>query len=393
MAKYNIKSDLKRIIEKYLDGKASEEEKAFLEKYYNFFEPQENILDGLSKQNIADLEHKMQHTILSKLKREADRPKLTRLFPYKYVAAAVLLIVGIYGIYYVQRHQAFTDQVVQVNHLADSSDKVVMLTLSDGRRVKLQELQSGTVAEESGTRIEKKADGSIVYTVNERTFSDKDEHKFNTIHTPNGQLSQINLPDGTKVWLNAESSLKYPIAFRGTQRVVELDGEAYFEVTKNKEKPFIVKAKETEVKVLGTKFNVNAYANDAFTKTTLTEGLVLINKEKLSKLLKPGQQAITLKDQPSITISDVDIEEAMAWKSGYFMFNNLDIRTVMNMISRWYDIDVEYKGKSENEVFIGTVSRFESIEKLLQTIELTGSVHFKITDEPNKKRRKVVVMP
>jgi len=394
MAKYNMRSDLKRIIKNYLRGKASEEEKTFLEKYYNFFDARENILDSLSEQKIAEIGNKMEQHVLSTLRKDKVRPKLIRLLPYKYVAAAVLLIVGIYAIYYIQDHKTVTEENIYVNSdLTDSTENVVMLTLSDGKKVKLQDIQSGVVAEESGTKIEKKADGTIVYTTGESTFFDTKENKFNTISTPNGQLSQINLPDGTRVWLNAESSLKYPITFIGNQRLVELNGEAYFEVFKNKEKPFIVKAKDTEIKVLGTKFNVSAYSNDNFTKTTLTEGLVSISREKLAKLLKPGQQALSLKEQAGINISDVDIEEAMAWKNGYFMFNNLDIKTVMNMIRRWYNIDVEYQGKIENEVFIGTISRFENIEKLLNTIELTGGVHFKITEEPNKKRRKVIVMP
>ncbi|ADY51668.1 anti-FecI sigma factor, FecR [Pseudopedobacter saltans DSM 12145] len=394
MAKYNFKSDLKRIVKKYLEGKASEEEKAFLEKYYSFFNSEKNALDSLSVKQITDLEDAMEHNILLKLKRHGERPKWIKLFPYKYVAAAVLLIVGLYAIYHVRSEKSIPDQIARIDErLLDSGENVVMLTLSDGKKVKLQDIESGIVAEESGTKIEKKADGTIVYTASESTFFDTKENRFNTISTPNGQLSQINLPDGTKVWLNAESSLKYPVAFIGNKRLVELNGEAYFEVAKNKEKPFVVKAKDSEIKVLGTKFNVSAYSDDNFTKTTLAEGLVSIAKEKTSKLLKPGQQALILNNQSAIDITNVDTEEAMAWKNGYFMFNNMDIKTVMTMISRWYDIEVEYQGKTENEVFIGTVSRFEDIEKLLRTIELTGIVHFKISDNSNKKRRKVVVMP
>ncbi len=395
MNEYNIQSDLKKIISKYLDGKASEEEKAFLERYYVFFDKEDDVLNKLTETEVQAIEDKIQIQVFSAIAEKKTRFKIFNLIPYKQIAAAVLLVAGGYIAYQTFWHNGNIGkagtELTQLNPI-DSAENAVLLTLSNGKKLKLEEIQSGVVVEESGAKIEKASDGTITYTVNDNLFSPSAENKYHTISTPNGKLSQVNLPDGTKVWLNAMSSLKYPVAFNSQQRIVELSGEAYFEVTKNKAKPFIVKAKNTEVQVLGTKFNVNAYANDDFTKTTLTEGLVSVTNDKLSKLLKPGQQATTFGSKAKIDISSVDIEEAMAWKNGYFMFNNLDIKTVMNMISRWYDIEVEYQGKIENEVFIGTVSRFENIEKLLSTIELTGGVHFKI-EESNKKRRKVVVMP
>lgn len=393
MAKYDIKSDLKKLFKKHLEGKTSEKEKAFIERYYHFFESEKDILDSLSGEKVTELEDKMLANILSAT-RKKESTKTIKFIPYKQIAAAVLLALGSYYLY----HFLWSDKnhnpiVYAKDKIAEGNENAVTLTLSDGSKLKLEDIQSGNIAEESGVSIVKSVDGTLIYTTVNQASTELAEMKYNTISTPNGQLSQISLPDGTKVWLNAESSLKYPIVFIGKQRVVELKGEGYFEVAKNREKPFIVKAEDTEVKVLGTKFNISAYSNDNFIKTTLAEGLVAIGKEKTSKLLRPNQQAFILKNQADINISNVDIEEAMAWKNGYFMFNNLDIKTVMTMIGRWYDIEVEYKGQIENEVFIGTVSRFDSIEKLLSTLELTGGVHFKIINQPNKKQRKILVMP
>ena len=393
MAKYNTKSILRQLMKKHLKGKSSEQEKRFLDRYYHFFDAEKNILEDLNDEKVAEIENKMFENIIAATKSVKTPTKKIKLQPYQQIAAAILLMLGSYAIYQLVLPKQNNPVAGVVAKPTNINQNDVMLTLSDGRMVKLTDIESGKVAVESGTSIEKSADGTIVYTVKSDIFSNASENKYNTISTPNGQLSQISLPDGTKVWLNAESSLKYPIAFNAEKRVVELTGEGYFEVAKNKEKPFIVRAKDTEVEVLGTKFNVSAYTNDNFTKTTLAEGSVSISKEKSSKLLRPNQQALTLENQKDIAISNVDTEEALAWKSGYFMFNNMDIKTVMTMISRWYNIDVEYQGSIENEVFIGTVSRFDNIEKLLSTIELTGKVHFKIINQPNKKSKKVLVTP
>lgn len=397
MAKYNTKSILRQLMKKHLKGRSSEQEKRFLERYYHFFDAEKNILEDLNDEKVAEIENKMFENIIAATKPVKTPTKRIKLQPYQQIAAAILLMLGSYAIYQLVLPEQNNPIALVVAKPTNGKTNDVMLTLSDGRTVKLTDIQSGKVADESGISIEKSVDGTIVYTVKSDMFSNVGENvgenKYNTISTPNGQLSQISLPDGTKVWLNAESSLKYPIAFNEEKRVVELTGEGYFEVAKNKEKPFIVRAKDTEVKVLGTKFNVSAYANDNFTKTTLAEGLVSISREKSSKLLRPNQQALTLENQKDIAISNVDTEEALAWKSGYFMFNNMDIKTVMTMISRWYNIDVEYQGSIENEVFIGTVARFDHLEKLLSTIELTGKVHFKIINQPHKKNKKVLVTP
>ena len=187
----------------------------------------------------------------------------------------------------------------------------------------------------------------------------------------------IVLPDKSQVWLNAASSITYPSAFAGKERKVTLHGEAYFEITKNKEQPFIVNASNTNIKVLGTHFNVMAYENEAAVATTLLEGSVALNSGKSSKMLIPGQQGLTGADG-EIAIHKVDVNDVVAWKNGYFSFRNESIQTVMNKIARWYNVDIEYKGKLSDETMEGSVSRDEDISELLDYLELTDIATFKI---------------
>lgn len=397
MQSYNSKKDLLAIIQKYLEGKSSQKEKEFLELYYGFFEREDDLLNKLSEEEMQSLQETMEANILRDInqsnKAQVKVRKISEAF-YKILAAAsVLLIIGFVAFLYFNSPDLKNDGGIarHQNNQPLSKDKAI-LTLADGTEVSLDDAQNGELAEESGAIIKKLVDGSITYFVKDK--QDKNQSLFyNTIATPNGSLYKINLPDETQVWLNAESSLKYPTSFNGKTRTVELIGEAYFEVAKNKNQPFIVKAKGAEVRVLGTQFNLSAYDNDDVVKTTLTEGSVLIKKNGVQKALKPGQQSVVDNASNNIEVKDVDVEEAMAWKNGYFIFNNEDIKTVMKMISRWYEIEVVYQGNIQNEVFIGTVSRFDNIEKLLKTIELTGGVTFKVENKPGKKERRVIVMP
>jgi transmembrane sensor len=216
-----------------------------------------------------------------------------------------------------------------------------------------------------------------------------------TATTPRGGTYQITLPDGSKVWLNAASSLQFPAEFTGRNRVVTLVGEGYFEVAKNKIMPFIVKSKEQQVEVLGTHFNISAYENDKNTTTSLLEGSVRVSAASKgnaaspgavsSSVLKPNQQSILKADV--IKIMDIDPIQPVAWKNGYFMFASEPIGSIMKKLSRWYDVDVDYQGKITTEGFTGSVSKYENISEVLNTLELTGLVHFKI------QGRRITVMP
>jgi ferric-dicitrate binding protein FerR (iron transport regulator) len=263
-----------------------------------------------------------------------------------------------------------------------------LLTLADGRVIRLDQAGDGLLANEAGTRIVKTEDGQIFYEpVN--INGTKSGPSYNTISTPRGGEYRVILPDGTKVWLNAESSLHYPSRFSSDKRIVELVGEAYFEVNKQ-HIPFFVKSSVQTVEVLGTHFNVNAYKNNSSVKTTLLEGSVRVSgatiKGSGTKVLQPNQQSAVSAGVDAIRVSSVDASKAVAWKNGYFAFYDENIVQVMSTLARWYDIDVIYQGDMSNKMFGGTISRFENIETLLKTIELTGSVRFRI------EGRKVIVM-
>jgi len=216
--------------------------------------------------------------------------------------------------------------------------------------------------------------------------------EYNSIATPKGGQYQIILPDGTRVWLNAASVLKYPVAFTSTARKVELTGEAYFEVAKNKAKPFIIHTAKQEVTVLGTHFNINAYADEPNTRTSLLEGSVKVAKlnDAASVMIKPGQAAL-VGDPGSasrIQIASIDPDEAVAWKNGYFMFDSENLESILRKVARWYDVDITWQSRnSAQKEFSGTISKYSNASQVLKKLELTEAVHFKI------EGRKIIVLP
>ena len=207
---------------------------------------------------------------------------------------------------------------------------------------------------------------------------------YNTLSTPNGGQYQLILPDGSKVWLNASSSIHFPTVFKGNERDVTVTGEVYFEVAKNAAMPFKITVKDMEVQVLGTHFDIMAYDDENAMRTTLLEGSVKVTKGSVNRMLVPGQQSI-INELPDIKVADADLEEVMAWKNGLFQFNGLDIQTVMRQISRWYDVDVVYEGKIPTGHFTGVVNRSNDISQVLKIMQ-AGGVRFKMDG------RKLVVL-
>lgn len=254
-------------------------------------------------------------------------------------------------------------------------DKAV-LTLADGSQVVLDSAGNRTIASQGNTTIIN-LNGKLSYNAGE-VNNQNNAVVYNTITTPKGGQYQLVLADGSKVWLNSASSLRFPTAFAGTNRVVELTGEGYFEVAHNAAKPFQVKVNDMEVEVLGTHFNINGYADEPLVKTTLLEGRVKVKKNGNFAYLNPGQQAIIQPAKNEIGLdNDVNIEEVMAWKNGKFLFNGADLETIMRQVSRWYDVDFVYE-KKISETISGGLSRSESISRLLTILEATGKVQFKI---------------
>jgi transmembrane sensor len=387
MKKVNNQKELAKMIKKYLAGKSNPEETAFLEAYFKHFDKYEDILTTLPENERVELGREMEASINERIFGN-EKPKVKLLQPWMKAAAIIMVMLSIGLYFYSANKNTSTIAIADAKNDINPGGNKAFLTLADGTKISLDEARIGELTKQGNAIIRKSKDGQVVYDL----AMARDDQSFsvtnNTIETPRGGEYQVLLPDGTKVWLNAESRLTFPTAFRGKQRRVELVGEAYFEVAKNKRMPFFVSSGSQVVEVLGTHFNISAYPDETVLKTTLLEGSVKVSKVGTNQygLLVPGQQS-TIKNGGDILITAVNVNDAIAWKNGYFMFANENVESVMKKISRWYNIDVAYKGNITKEGFVGSVSRFEKISEVLSVLELTGLVHFKIEE------RRVTVMP
>lgn len=313
-----------------------------------------------------------------------------RKFPL-YAIAAGLGIFIITGIYLHRNSNLIQEPKVSVNShkiedkIVPGSNKAV-LTLADGTKINLTDAGNGELAQQAGIKITKSESGQLIYTVSSNKNADRsDFNSMNTIETPKGGQYLVNLPDGTTVWLNATSSISFPVAFSPEERKVRLTGEAYFEVAKDKSKPFKVEVRDVNIRVLGTHFNVMAYKEEGAVKTTLLEGSVRLDHENNTAVLKPGQQGY-VSASSNFNISDVNVATVTAWKDGLFLFDNTNLRSLMGQISRWYDVEVVFEPGVKDDVFFGKIERSSDLTKVLKILEL-GGVHFKIDG------RKLIVKP
>ncbi len=288
------------------------------------------------------------------------------------VAASSLLFIGLLG--YVYFHHKNNELIVAEKQPSDfipGGTNKAMLTLANGQKISLDDSHNGTIARQSGASIQKKTGGLIAYVPSRNTVDTNTT--YNLMETPRGGQYKLELPDGTKVWLNAASSLKYPTSFKGKQRVVTLTGEGYFEVVHNANQPFIVRTATQTIRDIGTAFNVNAYADEPHSATTLVEGSIQLTAGNKTVVLRPGQQAMSQSN--IIKVSAADIETATAWKNGQLAFHRTDIQNVLRQISRWYDVDIEYKGKVPGFSISGDVSRDADLSAMLKILQLYD-VHF-----------------
>lgn len=293
-----------------------------------------------------------------------------------WVAASVLiLLVGAYFIFAkvaTARKENSGQQVTMVQKtpaLILPGRNRAMLITSDGNSIVLDSMQNGLLAKQGHSSVQKEGD-LLIYRAPASVNGDT-QISYNTLSTPRGGQYQVVLSDGTKVWLNAASSIRYPTVFSGKLREVTLTGEAYFEVAKNKERPFQIKVEAMKIAVLGTHFNVNAYEDEPEIKTSLLEGSVQITKGNTSGLLKPGQQAVVTNKSDKIKTSNVDLTEVVAWKNGLFRFEGADITTIMREIGRWYDVEIVYAGKLPNNRFVGKISRKVELSEVLKILALS----------------------
>ena len=296
------------------------------------------------------------------------------------VAASLLFLVATSYWYFNQKK---APQEIAGDVKAPETNRA-MITLSNGKKVYLDDVSNGTVMEQSGVQLRKQANGQIVYSKGDQPRNR--ELQYNTLSNPRGsRVIDVTLSDGSRVWLNAGSSITYPVDFVGKERDVAITGEAYFEVASNATVPFKVNKNDLDITVLGTHFNVNAYNDEAQTKITLLEGSVRTDlRNGATAILKPGEQA-NVTNQIKL-LKDVDVQQVMAWKEGMFRFKDSNIEDIMRQAARWYDVDIEYKTDVSDLNFGGIVSRQANISQLLKKLEATEELKFKV------EGRKVIVM-
>lgn len=361
----------KDLLKRYNEGNASAEEIRLVERWFI----QQSAIDQKEPRDVdyMTIKQQMWHHIaagVTPVKRQH------RLFSsFNIAAAAAILVIALVSIWvYLDHKNVATPQIV-ANDIKPGKNKAV-LTLADGRKINLTDAGNDTVANEAGILITKNTEGQLVYRVVGNTSNQK-TLQYNTIEAPSGGKWQVILPDGSKVFLNALSSLKYPLSFSKKERKVELNGEAYFEVFHNEKSPFKVWTKGQTVEVLGTHFNISAYADDKLVKTTLLTGSVKVAAGNNALILKPGEQSQAKSDHISL-VQNVDLEDVMAWKNGYFKFNE-NLESIMVKVSRWYDVDISYEIKPDPEFkYKGEISRDRNLSELLSMLEFTGNAHFKI---------------
>lgn len=346
-------------------GTITPEEKKLLEEWYaghddTFF-------------NHNDERGLVRNRIWETIDRSITYRKGIRLWP-KLIAAACILIVSTAGLYYFVASHA-DEKVRFIGKRSDFNPggKRAVLTLSDGKRVDLATVKN--IKDQAGINIRQSVNGTLEYQ-STIPAGPNSANAYNTIETPAGGEYQVILPDGSTAWLNAQSSLKYPVSFHGKgQRIVELSGEAYFEVQKDVDHPFVVSTASQKVTVLGTHFNVNSYNDEPETKTSLLEGAIRITNGKVEKTLSPGERS--LNDGKDIQISRSNLSQDVAWKNGYFEFQNTDLKTVMRQLSRWYGLKVTYSGKMPTKKFTGKIHRdlkLSSALKILNYFEVSFTV-------------------
>lgn len=382
------------LLQRYRLGTCSEEEKEQVEGWYN--ERRNDIYNPLTEAE----EEIVGARIYSNVQGVLTSATAERVIPIWrkqrtwWVAAGTMMLMATAG-YLLFTHKDPVPAIVhtpkpEVRPVKPGGNKA-LLTLGDGSVIVLDSAANGALSQQGKTIVLKKQDGQLVYESQHN--GNQDAVAWNTISTPRGGQYQVVLPDGTKVWLNAVSSLRFPASFTGKERTVELTGEAYFEVN-HSNLPFIVDIISVNgrpgggrVQVLGTHFNIKAYLDEREIKTTLLEGSVDMTSTGSHFVLKPGQQAQLHKSTGMMSLDEhADVEEAVAWKEGRFVFNDASVETVMREIARWYDVEIVYAGKVPTEKFEGEIPRNSNIQEVFKILELS-KVHCKI------EGRKITVLP
>jgi ferric-dicitrate binding protein FerR (iron transport regulator) len=303
--------------------------------------------------------------------------RIRKLLKRLTVAAAAMLFIGAGAWYW---HNHVRQDVQPVAAVIKPGGNNASLTLADGSVIPLD--SAGNRRVQQGSTTIQQMNGRLQYTVNNSST----HVEINTLRTPKGGQFQVVLPDGTNVWLNAASSLQYPVVFNGPGRMVTLTGQAYFEVAHHAGQPFKVKVNNMVVEALGTGFDIMAYADEATINTTLVEGAVKVSAGGENVLLKPGQQALLNGRQDAFTVKPADINKVLAWKSGLFVFNNTDLASILREVGRWYDVEIVNENNDNSKLYGGSISRKKDLRSVLRLLEADGTHHFKISG------RKVILL-
>jgi transmembrane sensor len=379
------------LVDRINEGIATEDELRQYNAYMNHLATDQVGWEG-DKQ--VEAEEVIKNELWDRISNRLDNSHVKKMvgWPRIVAAASIILCLSI-GSYFIFHKQLSPDTAQnQIHDILPGGNKAILI-LANGNQIVLTSVHKGKLSEQGKAIITKTEEGEIIYQSSGASLSGNNKPVFNTIVTPRGGQYCVVLPDGSKVLLNALSSLRYPTAFTGTKREVELNGEAYFEVAKNKKLPFIVKTSTQEVQVLGTHFNINSYTDEAATKTTLLEGSVLVRLLPTDKSLSvksvqlvPGQQSTYIKNN-NIHVQQVDIDDAVAWKEGIIQLDEGALDEILRNVARWYDVEIVYENQAARNLhFGGSVSRFSTVSHVLSKLELTNSVHFKI------EGRRIIVM-
>lgn len=358
----------------FKQGSLSPQERVDFDAWYDMQLNKELDLSDTVIENEEQLRTKLYQTIKNRLQLDGtqDSQKVYRLWPRIAIAAAVLVGIFISTLWFYQNRTV--EQKIAANGDIKPGRSGGTLTLGNGQKIRLTDHLNGKIATQSGVVINQSNKGEIIYQI---SGSKADGVEYNILQTSRGEQAKVRLPDGSLVYLNAASSLRFPASFANMdRREVELSGEGYFEIAKDKTHPFIVKNDLQQVEVLGTHFNINSYKDEEGLKTTLLEGSVRLTANQRSRTLIPGEQAVFRDSR--FEIRKADLEQITAWKNNEFIFKGDDFRTNMRKIARWYDIEVFYESDApENFMLGGFLSRSRNLSEVLRLLETTDKVHFR----------------
>lgn len=389
------------LIHKYLSGEATEQEKLQVEQWYESFDKsalkfadgKEEIMDESTSRSLQAIREKITKLRLEEIQ-EVSSKVAKRNFRWRWAAAAAVLILlagGFYTLFFkagsVQPKMA-TATAIKKDFKPGGNNAV--LTLANGKQIILDSVSTGTLSLQGNTKVIKLNNGLLAYNANQRSqiTDQRSQIEYNTISTPRGGQYEVVLPDGTKVWLNAASSIRFPTSFTGKEREVQVTGEAYFEVAKNVDQPFRVFVKGMTVNVLGTQFNIMAYNDELGIKTTLVQGKVkVVTNNGQSEVLEPSEQAMINENGEMSIVKNANINEIVAWKNNLFWFDNDNVHEIIKQLSRWYDVDIQIKGDIP-DLFTGSIPRNIAFSKVFEVLQKTGSIHYEI-----KNDKTIIVTP